>query len=78
MSITVKQSVVQNAIDGTRRTQQLVHEAFERYAGDQTKVNDFLATRYRDADNKTPLEMAEGSEAGLRTALCLLRPRNGC
>jgi hypothetical protein len=78
MAFDVITNVSQNKIDGSYRKEILVKEAFAQYGGDQSKVDDFLATRYKDAGYKTPLEMAEDSEAGLETAKCLLKPRSGC
>lgn len=65
-------------VEGSKRKEILVQEAFEKFGKDQSKVNDYLATRHRDAGNQTVLEMAEASQAGLETARCLLKPRSGC
>jgi len=64
--------------EGSYRKETLVQEAFEVFKGDQSKVDDFLTTRHVAADGLTALEMAEQSEAGLKTARCLLKPRSGC
>jgi hypothetical protein len=50
----------------------------EVYGSNTENNRGFLAVKFSDAGNLTPVEMARGSCAGLNTALCLLRPVSGC